>query len=216
MTIAKYYIPSGRCIQLLDYSHRNADGSAGIVPDSLRKAFKTKNGRVVYNGGGVKPDVNVKESAVSNIAKSLQKNYVIFDYATYYRAKNNTIADIKNFNLKEADFMDFKQFVKTKNYTYSTISEALLIQLKAKLKEENYNEELANEIKSLETSFESVKAKDLDTHQTEILLLLKTEITRRYYYEEATFESTFNSDPDILKALETFSGNYKNILITTP
>jgi carboxyl-terminal processing protease len=216
MTIAKYYIPSGRCIQLLDYSHRNADGSAGVVPDSLRKAFKTKNGRVVYDGGGVKPDVNVKESAVSNIAKSLEKNFVIFDYATYYRAKNNTITDIKNFNLKETDFEDFKQFVKTKNYTYSTASEALLTQLKTKLKEENYNEDLASEIKNLEASFASVKAKDLDTHQAEILLLLKTEITRRYYYEEATFESTFNSDPDILKALETFTGNYKNILTPTP
>ncbi len=214
MTIAKYYIPSGRCIQLLDYSHRNADGSAGIIPDSLRKAFKTKGGRKVFDGGGVKPDVIVEEKAISNITKSLEKNYILFDYATYYRTKNNTISDIQSFKLSLSDFEDFKQFVKAKNYTYNTASETLITQLKTKLKEEQYNEALANEIKALESSFTLAKNKDLDTHKDEILQLLKTEITRRYYYEDATIESTFDTDSNILKAIETMNTNYQNILTT--
>ncbi len=214
LTIAKYYIPSNRCIQLLDYTHRNADGSAGIVPDSLRKAFKTRNGRTVYDGGGVKPDLNVAENKLSNIAKSLEKNYLFFDYATHYRSQHESIADIRNFKLTEADFADFKSYVSTHNFNYSTNSENALKTLKEKVNEEKYLSSIQSEIDALENTLKKIKMNDLDKNKVEILEMLRAEIARRYYYEEAVIESTFDSDKDVLKAIEIFANplQYQSIL----
>ncbi len=215
LTIAKYYIPSNRCIQLLDYTHKNADGSAGIVPDSMRKAFKTKNGRIVYDGGGVKPDLVVEENKLSNMSKSLEKNYLIFDYATHYRSQHETIADIKNFKLTDADFIDFKNFIATKNFNYVTNSENALKQLKEKVTEEQYLGNVKSEIEGLENTLKKIKMYDLEKNKEEILTLLHTEIARRYYYEEATIEATFGTDGDVLKSLEIFdnTSGYQSILI---
>jgi carboxyl-terminal processing protease len=204
LTIAKYYIPSNRCIQLLDYSHRNADGSAGIVPDSLRKAFKTKNGRVVYDGGGVRPDVTVAENKLSNMGKNLDKNYLLFDYATHYRSQHETIADVRNFKLTDEDFNDFRNFINARNFTYNTNSENALKQLKEKVKEEEYLANIQSEITALENGLKKIKMNDLEKNKDEILILLQTEIARRYYYEEAIIETSFSTDPDVRKAVEIF------------
>ncbi len=216
MTIAKYYIPSNRCIQLLDYSHRNADGSAGIVPDSLRKAFKTKNGRKVMDGGGVRPDMTVDELKLSGISQNLEKNYLIFDYATHYRSKNETLPELRSFKLSSADFADFKKFISERNFEYDTKSENALKELKAKATEEQYYQKLQTEIEALAFSIKKIKMDDLDKNMNEILNLLRTEIARRYYYEEALVETTFDTDADVLKAIELLSdqGKYKSILTT--
>lgn len=214
LTIAKYYIPSNRCIQLLDYSHRNPDGSAGIVPDSLRKAFKTQNGRIVYDGGGVKPDIVIPENKLSNMSKSLEKNFLIFDFATHYRSEHETIGDIKNFKLTDTDFAEFKNFVNTKNFNYNTNSENALKTLKDKVIEEDYLSTLKNEIEALENSLKKIKMSDMEKNKTEILEMLRSEIARRYYYEEAVIETTFTSDQDVLNAVGIFNdqAQYKSIL----
>ncbi|MDI1235615.1 MAG: S41 family peptidase [bacterium] len=214
LTIAKYYIPSNRCIQLLDYSHRNPDGSAGIVPDSLRKAFKTKSGRVVYDGGGVKPDVLVAESKLSNLSKNLEKNYLIFDFATHYRNEHEAIADISNFKISEKDFVDFKNFITTQNFNYFTNSETALKLFKEKVAEEDNLAILKNEIESIENSIKKIKMNDLEKNKVEIMTMLSSEIARRYYYEEAVIESTFNSDKDVLKSINLLNdlAQYLSIL----
>jgi carboxyl-terminal processing protease len=123
ITTAKYYTPSGRCIQALDYSHRNEDGSVGVVADSLKKEFKTKNGRKVYDGGGVAPDIIVEHKNYSKITESLLTKQLIFDFATRYRASHPSIASAKEFRLTDKDFEDFKQYITGKEYDYSTASE---------------------------------------------------------------------------------------------
>ena len=215
LTIAKYYIPSNRCIQLLDYSHRNADGSAGIVPDSMRKAFKTLNGRTVYDGGGVKPDLVVPEVKLSNMTKSLEKNFMIFDFATHYRSEHESITEIKNFKLSDMDFAEFKSYVSAHNFVYNTSSEIALKTLKEKAIEEDYIGTLKNEIEALENNLKKIKMSDLEKNKNEILELLRSEIARRYYYEEALIESTFTADADVLKALEVFNdkAQYQSLLI---
>jgi len=215
LTIAKYYIPSNRCIQLLDYSHRNADGSAGIVPDSMRKAFKTQNGRTVFDGGGVKPDLVVPEVKLSNMTKSLEKNFFIFDFATHYRSEHESLPEIKNFKLTDMDFAEFKSYVSAHNFIYNTSSEIALKTLKEKAIEEDYIGNLKNEIEALENNLKKIKMSDLEKNKNEILELLRSEIARRYYYEEAVIESTFTADADVLKAIEIFNdkSQYQSLLI---
>jgi carboxyl-terminal processing protease len=214
ITIAKYYIPSGRCIQLLDYSHRNPDGTPFIVPDSLKKKFRTRNGRTVLDGGGVKPDVAVTLNKESNIASSLNKSYLIFDFATEYRNTHDQIGEAKSFKVDDKLFADFKQFVSTKTFTHLNASEKALKQLREKAKEENYIADLKADIDRLEASINKAKAAEMDINREEIRLLLQTEIIRRYLYEDAVFISGFIYDPDVLKAVEVLrqSNDYNTIL----
>jgi carboxyl-terminal processing protease len=137
VTIAKYYIPSGRCIQLLDYGKRNADGSPSVLPDSLRKKFKTKNGRTVIDGGGVRPDIIVEKKKAANIVEGLEKSYLIFDFASQYRQQNESIGDIASFKIDDALFESFKNFVSGKSFSHQNASEIALNQLKDKLKDDN-------------------------------------------------------------------------------
>jgi len=202
ITIAKYYIPSGRCIQLLDYSNRNADGTAGTVPDSLKKKFKTRNGRVVLDGGGVKPDVIVPLTKESNIATSLLKSFLIFDFATEFRSKHEQIGDMRNFKVDDQLYEEFKQFVSTKTFSYLNASEKALKQLKEKAQEENYFPELKADMDKLESSMNKAKTTEMDKNKEEIKLLLQSEIARRYFYEEAIFLHSFSNDPDVLKAVD--------------
>jgi carboxyl-terminal processing protease len=132
ITTAKYYTPSGRCIQALDYSHRNEDGSVGSVPDSLKKEFKTKNGRKVYDGGGIDPDIKVELKPYAQITQSLLAKQVIFDFATEYRNSHDSIAQPKTFMLTQADFEAFKKLAETKELDYSTQTEKSLEELKKK------------------------------------------------------------------------------------
>ncbi len=216
LTVAKYYIPSGRCIQLLDYSKRNSDGSAGIIPDSLRKAFKTKNNRKVFDGGGVKPDILVDDAQKPNIVKLLESNYIYFDYATHYFSKNKQISDSKTFTLSETDYQDFKSYISSNQFTYTTSSETAIKQLKEKLKNDAYDQQMSNEIAQLENKMNAVKSSDLDKNKNEILKALQLEIVRRYFYEESKIENSFAIDEHFKKALDLFNDPVKYNQLLSP
>jgi carboxyl-terminal processing protease len=205
VTTAKYYTPSGRCIQALDYSHRNEDGSVGAVADSLKKEFKTKNGRKVYDGGGVDPDIKVTPKTYSKIAESLLQKQLIFDYATYYRAKHSSIASAKEFNLTDDDFADFKKYISGKEYDYTTQTEKALEEFKKKAEDEKYFDGIKAQYESLKQNFAHDKQADIDRNKAEIVRLLEEEIARRYYYQKARYEASFKSDEDVQEALKLFS-----------
>jgi carboxyl-terminal processing protease len=201
LTTAKYYTPSGRCIQTLDYSHRNEDGSVGTIPDSLIKEFKTKRGRVVYDGGGIIPDYKVEPKRYSNIAGSLMSKQLIFDFATKYRFKNPSITSAKAFKFTEADYNEFVNFLSDKEYDYQTKSEKALLDLKEYAEDEKYFNEFQAEYDQLKNKMMHDKQKDLQRHKEEIMQLLEEEIASRYFYQKGRIEASFDSDEEILSAI---------------
>ena len=214
VTTAKYYTPSGRCIQALDYSHRNEDGSVGAIPDSLKKEFKTKNGRKVYDGGGVDPDIVVAPKKYSKITESLLSKQLIFDFATSYRTKHNSIPPVKEFSLTDADFNDFKSFISNKEYDYSTNTEKALDELKKKAEEEKYFASIKGQFDALKQNFVHDKQADLDKNKTEIVKALEEEILRRYFFQRARYEYSFKSDEDIQQAIKVLDNQeeYQRLL----
>lgn len=205
ITTAKYYIPSGRFIQALDYSHRNEDGSVGNVPDSLKKAFKTRNGRTVYDGGGIEPDIHVKEKTASKIAESLVAKQLIFDFATRYRQQHASIGSIGTFQVDDRLFDEFKNFLSDKEYGYTTDSEKALEEFKQKADDEKYFEAVKAEYEAMKKNLNHDKLADLERNKQDIKELLQEEIARRYYFQKAQFETSFQHDADIREALKLFS-----------
>ncbi len=214
ITTAKYYTPSGRCIQALDYSHKNENGSAESVPDSLKKAFKTKGGRKVLDGGGVDPDIKVALKQLSKISESLIAKQLIFDYATYFRNKNESIASAKVFKLTDADFADFKKYIADKDYAYSTATETALLEMKKKAEEEKYFDAIKTQYENIKQSLGHDKLADLDKNKEEIIEMLEEEIVRRYYFQKGKIEASFSHDADIQEALKILADKvaYKKIL----
>lgn len=214
LTTSKYYIPSGRCIQALDYSHRNADGSVGTVPDSLRSKFKTKSGRIVYDGGGVYPDVSIKPRKYSNILRSLVVNNHIFDYGTIYRSKHPTIASARDFVFTDTDFNDFCTFLKDKSYEYKTESEKLLDKFKEISEKEHYFADLSVEFDALVNKKKATKSNDLQKFKVEIMEFLTEEIVSRYYFQKGRIEASFTTDAELKEAISILkdAGRYKTIL----
>ncbi len=217
VTTAKYYTPSGRCIQALDYSHRNEDGSVGAVPDSLKKEFKTKNGRKVFDGGGVDPEIMVTHHSNSKLAESLISKQLIFDYATSYRIKHDKIASAKDFHITESDFEDFKKFISGKEYDYMTSSEKALEDFKKKAEDEKYFPAVEEQFVALKHNLQHDKKADLEKNKNEIMQLLDKEIALRYYFQKARYEASFTSDEDIQEAVKLFSdmNRYQNLLKAT-
>ena len=213
ITTAKYYIPSGRCIQRLDYAHK-VNGSAISVADSLKQVFYTNNKRPVTDGEGVNPDIKVGLPELSNISKSLVKNHLIFDFATKYRNEHDTIAEPENFHISDANFTAFKEFISGKDYGYETETELAISTLAKQAKEEHYHTALQGQIASLRSAFEQNKTDDINKHKKEIVELLETEIASRYFYDRALVEATFDEDPDVREALSLLANptRYKNIL----
>lgn len=217
VTTAKYYIPSGRCIQALDYTHRNADGSVGKVPDSLMSEFKTKGGRKVYDGGGINPDYTTSSLTYSSIAQTLSIKYLLFDYATQYRIKHPVIADAKSFHLSDNDYAEFISWLGNKEYDYETESEARLEALRTKAEKENYFQNIKTEYEAVKTKLRGDKNSDLKLHEQEIRWLLENEIVSRYYYQTGRTENSFSSDPEIKMALKALNNSsiYSAILNRT-
>jgi carboxyl-terminal processing protease len=205
VTTAKYYIPSGRCIQALDYTRRNPDGSVGKVPDSLMSEFKTKGGRKVYDGGGVNPDYVTSTLAYSSIAQILSAKYLLFDYATQYKIKHPSIADAKSFHLTEAEYTEFISWLSNKEYDYVTESEAKLEALKEKAEKENYFQNIQAEYNAVKSKIKGDKSSDLKLHEQEIKWLLENEIVSRYYYQNGRTENSFSSDPEIKMAVKALA-----------
>lgn len=205
ITTSKYYIPSGRCIQAKDYTNRNEDGSVGNVPDSLIKEFKTKNGRKVYDGGGVNPDITITPEEYSPISRALAGKRLLFDFATEFRLKNPTIAPASEFRVNDAIFNDFKKFIADKEYDYTTDSEKALKELMESAEKENYFNAIETEYKQLKQKMMHDKNADLEKSKEEISRLLADEIVSRYYYQKGRIENGLFSDPEVKKALEVLN-----------
>ena len=215
VTTAKYYVPSGRCIQALDYTHRNEDGSVGNVPDTLISEFSTKAGRKVFDGGGVVPDIKVEQEELSRLAIELVTRFTIFDFATQFAAKNPTILQPEEFVITGDIYNDFSAFVKNNNFLYDSETEKAFEQLVQTAKEEKYFDVAGEKFSLLEASLKPDLDKDLQLFRKEISDLLKDEIVGRYYYQKGAIRATIKADPDILKAREVlnnqgeYSGYFK-------
>jgi len=202
ITTAKYYVPSGRCIQALDYSHRNEDGSVGKVPDSLLTEFSTRAGRKVFDGGGILPDVSMDATKLSNISVSLLNKNLIFDYATRYRRTHPEIASVNDFVLTDADFNDFANFLSDKDYDYTTRSEKAMEDLKKNSEDEKYYTDIQREYEALKLKLAHNKQADVEKNKNEILQLLEEEIISRYYYQSGRIETALQHDAELKKAME--------------
>lgn len=201
VTTAKYYIPSGRCIQEIDYAHRSEDGTLGKFPDSLRTAFKTTAGRTVYDGGGVAPDVEVNDREIADITRILLQKSYLFDYATRYRAEHPTIVSARQFHLADADYQKFVGYLQGKNISYSTDTEKALADLSKKVKEEKHYDDVKLELEAVRKKITVNKANDLQRFKPEIKELLEQEIVSRYYFEKGRTEAGFDDDPNIIAAV---------------
>jgi len=202
ITIAKYYIPSGRCIQELDYTHRKDDGSVLKVADSAIHEYKTKDGRSVYDGSGIYPDIYVKQEHFANITETLVNKLFIFDYATHYRDTHPTIDNVRAFSLSDAEYADFVKYLGDKNYSYNTGSEKLLADLKVAATKEKQFSEIQNEYDALKAKLMANKKNDLQLHKEEIKQVLENEIVSRYYFEKGRYETNFKYDKDLAQAVK--------------
>jgi len=214
VTTAKYYIPSGRCIQARDFSHPNEDGSVGIIPDSLISEFKTKNGRTVKDGGGIAPDIEILSEPLSQIASELYVRNFIFDYATKYYWAHPDIKTPQQFNFTEDDYADFKKYLISRNFNYNTVTEESLNELISNAKKEKYYEMHKSLFTDLEKDIAHSLDQDLTVFKTEITELLGDEIISRYFYEEGAIAWTLKTDEQIKKALEVLNNKdeYNSIL----
>lgn len=209
ITTQKYYIPSGRCIQAIDYSHRNEDGSIGKIPDSLRVAFKTKNGRVVYDGGGITPDIELEKRNFAPITLSLISKGLLFDYATKYSFQNKKIASAKTFRLSDEEFQKFVNWLSDKQYDYTSQVELTIDELIAHAKNEKNYEDISDQIVSLKSKLSHNKESDVQKFKDEIKMALEEEIVSRYYLQDGVIEASFDSDPDILAAIDVLKDSKK-------
>ncbi|MBT9394622.1 S41 family peptidase [Hymenobacter sp. NST-14] len=216
VTTAKYYIPSGRCIQEIDYSHRADDGTLGKVPDSLRTAFKTQAGRTVFDGGGVAPDVEVVDREIADITRVLLQKSYLFDYATRYRAQHPSIASARQFKLSDADYQQFVDYLKDKDINYSTDAEKALADLTKKVKAEKHYEDVKVELEGMRRKVTTNKANDLTRFKPEIRELLEQEIVSRYYFQKGSIEATFDDDPNILMALNVLNDQPRYAALLRP
>ncbi|QZE13962.1 S41 family peptidase [Halosquirtibacter laminarini] len=200
VTTAKYYIPSGRCIQALDYSHRNEDGSVGTIPDSLITEFSTRNGRKVYDGGGITPDLEIAPEYFSSLSIHLIRDFMVFDYATDFVSKHKTIAPVEDFEITDEMYNDFVSYVKSQDFTYESISEKLLEKVMEKAKKEKYYDLSKDDFTQLKEKLAPNLDKDLEAFRPEICDLLKGELIVRYYYQKGQIESALKDDIEIKKA----------------
>ena len=214
ITTAKYYIPSGRCVQAIDYSKRNADGSIARTPDSLTTVFHTAAGREVRDGGGIRPDIEVKMDKTPNILFYLVNDDMIFDYATQYVIKHPTIAKVEDFQLTDADYADFKEMLKKRDFTYDRQSEEVLKKLKEFAEFEGYMENAKEEFAALEKKLQHNLDLELDRFAKDIKPLIAEEIVKRYYFEKGAVQETLKDDADLKKAIEVLqqSEEYKKVL----
>jgi len=214
VTTAKYYIPSGRCIQAIDYSHRNEDGSVGHIPDSLTSEFKTKNGRKVRDGGGIVPDTLTKDERKLNIAYYIFAQNLYFDYATQYVQNHPKIASPAEFSLSDADFKLFSDYLIEKKFTYTTQTEKYYKELFDMAKYEGLDKSASNEFTALKAKLMPDVTKSIVENKAEISELLSLEIVKRYYYQKGQIQYSMRTDKDLKVAVELLKpkGDYLKIL----
>jgi len=216
ITVAKYYIPSGRCVQALDYSAKDEDGRVEKVPDSLINAFKTKAGRIVYDGAGIMPDIKTTDDRYSMALASLINKFFIFNYATNYCAKHSQISSIKDFDLSDAEYNDILNYLAGNDYNYKTKSEFELEDLKKNAIEEKYYAAVKNEFDALVAKMNINKKDDLVKNKVEIKRYLEDEIISRYYFQKGRIEFSLKQDDDVKETLRLLDdANKIKILLTT-
>jgi carboxyl-terminal processing protease len=216
VTTAKYYIPSGRCIQALDYSHRNKDGSVGAIPDSLIHEFATKKGRKVFDGGGIVPDIKMEQDTLCDLAYKLMQENIIFDFATKFAATHPTIAPPDQFVIDDSIFNDFHQFLLSRPFTYESRSEQALRGLIETAKRERAYEDSKSEFELLEKKLTRNVDSDLMKFRKEVSSVLADEIVTRYYYQKGAVVASFKEDTDIAKAKSVLSDAKEYLAILQP
>jgi carboxyl-terminal processing protease len=215
VTVAKYYTPSGRCIQALDYSHRNEDGSVDKVADSLISAFKTKNGRIVYDGGGIAPDITVEPQKYSSILASLISKNLLFDYATKYRIAHETIALAKDFKLTDEEYDAFINYLSDKEYDYTTKTEKALEDFKNDAKADKSIDLIGPDIDALKNKIMHNKKDDLVKYKPEVKEFLEEEIASRYYFQRGRLEASLKDDKEITEAFAVLNDTDKYAKVLT-
>ena len=214
VTIAKYYIPSGRCIQAIDYFHENGNKGATKVPDSLISVFKTKGGRTVYDGGGIEPDIKSERRDFSQITGDLYAGNYIFNYANQFVLEHPEILPPAQFEINDTTYNDFKKFITDQDFDYLTETGALLEELRGSTEREEYGDALKASLDEIEAALNEEKKHDIDKYKHEIKELLLVEIVSRYYYQKGKLESTIKGDPVTAKAIEVLNtpAEYASIL----
>ena len=202
ITTAKYYIPSGRCIQAIDYAQRNEDGSLKRIPENLTNEFKTRNGRIVCDGGGIIPDTVTQDNPKVTIAYYLYTQNVYFDYATIYSSKHETIADPTNFSLTDKEYDDFIAYIISKDLKYTSLSQNHFEDLRKLIKVEGLDTEVQNELTALGDKLKTDMNVELQKNKTEILGILEAEIIKRYYYQKGVIEYSLKDDLDLSTTLD--------------
>ena len=205
VTVAKYYIPSGRCIQKLDYAHRDSIGKAIVFADSTLKPFKTRNGRPVFDGRGIQPDVNVEEPELPKVVGGLYTADIFYDYANHYRGTHDSIPSAATFTITEAIYQDFLAYTKDKQYDYDTESMEKLKELVDAAKKERYYDHSKAAIDALEKELAPDRTEDLKLFRKDIEEVLKNEIVARYYFQTGRYVAALSDDPYVKKALEVLN-----------
>jgi len=213
VTVAKYYTPSGRCIQKLDYAHKNADGVAERFADSTITMFQTKSGRNVYSGNGVYPDVVVDQAKLSPITITMINKSLFFNYANQYRKEKPSLASAKTFQISDADYAAFASSLADKDLTYQSRTERLLSDLRIEAEKENKSTEVKADLENLKYKLTSSKKTDLATHKAEIKRVLETQIVSRYFYEKGRIEQSFQYDKELAAAKALFSNQNQMLAI---
>ncbi len=213
LTVAKYYLPSGRCVQAIDYSGRYKDGAIK-VPDSLRTKFYSKNKRLMYDGGGVDPDIAMEKKEYARITQSLLKEQLILDFVSDYRRRNEEIAPADTFEVSEALYEQFVAYVNEHSYAYDSKTEELIEKLKKSTSKEKYDASVKQNLEQIAAKVKQAKTSDIYRFKDEIAQLLKEEIIGRYYYEKGKVQASLDSDPIVQEALSLFEDKtrYKQIL----
>ncbi|MBO4739581.1 MAG: S41 family peptidase [Bacteroidales bacterium] len=202
VTVSKYYIPSGRCIQAVDYAAKDENGQNKRKADSLATPFKTKGGRTVYDYGGVEPDINNQIESYSTVLLAIMEKRIIFNYANEFKLKHASIASAKQFRISDEIYNDFVQYVKKENLEYQTFTEKQIEQLRKSVKDDKFSDNINATIAQLEKDVAKEKENDLLRYKKEISELLQVEIVSRYYHQKGGIEASLTIDPDIIKATE--------------
>ena len=203
ITTSKYYTPSGRCVQAIDYTNRNEDGSVGHIPDSLTKEFKTASGRIVRDGGGITPDVDIDVPQYSRLVYSLVLGGVIDRYVIDYARRHESIPAVKDFHFSDSDFEDFISFAKTQDFDYRSSAKTYYDQMKKELEKDGLADAMAEELKALEKALEMDKERFIRLKKDEIIPFIEEEIATRYWFQEAGVQVRLRYDEQLKKALQS-------------
>ncbi len=214
VTVAEYFIPSGRSIQAINYAERPDDDSVSEVPDSLKTPHETRGGRKVYEGAGIEPDIEVERPVASNFIRGLVRQHMIFDFATRYQREHESIAGVREFYVTDELYQNFLAFIDEQDFSYETRSEQILKELQNAAEKETYYEALEAEIRRLKELIEKEKALDHETYRNDVEQMLLEEIVARYYYQEGRVLVSLDADPDVNEALGVLSDHpaYETIL----